>query len=293
MRKRAVAASSLRIAAPVAVLGFAALVSVILATARLEERSALFLTDCAAIFVSAFASLQCWSAARAAEGRVRTGWMLFFAGTVCWTVGEITWSVYELVLDVGVPFPSLADLAYLVGYPVLLAGILLLSMPPRGTARIRTLLDASLVAVLATGPLWLYVASPTATESGASVLEAAIGLGYPAGDVLLLFGMALAAMRSWRDRSGLVFGLLSVGWGLILVADFAFALADQAGTFEDGSVINAGWLMGYAFIALGAATQVRLQPSHKAQGDAQTSSVWPTGASAVSARACGRLVHCG
>src|SRR5438094_9555172 len=58
--------------------------------------------------------------------RRRPWGFLAMAGT-SWALGEITWTIYELVLKREVPFPSLADVGFLVGYP--LAGLAMITLP--------------------------------------------------------------------------------------------------------------------------------------------------------------------
>src|SRR5690348_1208687 len=45
-------------------------------------------------------------------------WLLFLGTAISWFMAETTWSIYELVFHMN-PFPSLADVFYIVGYPFL------------------------------------------------------------------------------------------------------------------------------------------------------------------------------
>ena len=52
----------------------------------------------------------------------------FFAlGLVFWGVGETIWSYYNLFLNIDVPYPSLADTAFVLSLPMWSFGILFLS----------------------------------------------------------------------------------------------------------------------------------------------------------------------
>jgi diguanylate cyclase len=59
-------------------------------------------------------------------------WYLLAAGQLCFTVGDAILYAYEWALRVEAPFPSVADAFYLVFYPLLAIGLLLLV---RGRAR--------------------------------------------------------------------------------------------------------------------------------------------------------------
>ena len=54
-------------------------------------------------------------------------WRLLGASALSWASGQAAWTWYESVLGREVPFPSLADVGYLVAVP--LAAAALLSVP--------------------------------------------------------------------------------------------------------------------------------------------------------------------
>src|SRR4051794_25092024 len=57
---------------------------------------------------------------RSPEGvRRRLAWVLIGGGCLAWSLGEMTWTFYALVLSTETPFPSIADLFYLSAYPLL------------------------------------------------------------------------------------------------------------------------------------------------------------------------------
>jgi hypothetical protein len=85
-------------------------------------------------------------------------WMLIAAGQLAFVVGDIIWTVYATQgLD---PFPSSADLAYVLGYPVTAIG-LLLAILLRVTGGDRAgLLDAAILATGAAVIWWAFVLGP-------------------------------------------------------------------------------------------------------------------------------------
>src|SRR6185436_7659400 len=60
------------------------------------------------------------------RGRSRVSWGFLGLGTLSWGCGMLAWSWYELVLQVETPFPSLADLGYLLMFPFMFAGLITL-----------------------------------------------------------------------------------------------------------------------------------------------------------------------
>jgi hypothetical protein len=54
--------------------------------------------------------------------RRRVAWYALAVGQLLFFGGDVLWNVYELVLQES-PFPSLADVLYLAGYPALMGGL--------------------------------------------------------------------------------------------------------------------------------------------------------------------------
>ena len=78
--------------------------------------------------------------------RWRRAWWLIAGAQALFVVGDAWFSVNDLVLGIE-PFPSLADAAYLSGYPILGAGLALLALS-RSTGRDWAgLTDAAIIAI--------------------------------------------------------------------------------------------------------------------------------------------------
>ena len=58
----------------------------------------------------------------------RLPWLLFVGGFALWCIGDTYWDSYVWILDKQAPYPSFADVAYLGGYPLLIAGAFVLSI---------------------------------------------------------------------------------------------------------------------------------------------------------------------
>jgi hypothetical protein len=94
----------------------------------------------------------CAWAAASGSGRARRAWTLLAFSAGSWAVGQATWVWYEHVARRELPFPSLADVGYLLAIP--LAAAAMLAFPgraERAALQVRSLLDG---AVIAAGPSW-------------------------------------------------------------------------------------------------------------------------------------------
>jgi len=59
------------------------------------------------------------------KGKLAMFILYLTAGIFLWFLGELTWGIYELILSIEVPYPSIADIFYLLGYLPLIAGVML------------------------------------------------------------------------------------------------------------------------------------------------------------------------
>ena len=73
----------------------------------------------------------------------RLPWLLMAAGQALFVAGDIMWNWYETIGES--PFPSLADVLYLAGYPFIAVGLLLLIKRRIGDGDRGGLLDAAIL----------------------------------------------------------------------------------------------------------------------------------------------------
>jgi PAS domain S-box-containing protein len=188
-----------------------------------------------------------WTASRS-DSQLRRGWVLLGLSAAAWCLGQVVWTVDEVVLGVA-PFPSLADVGYLVAAPLAIFGIFSFWTAPRGTAeRWRLWLDGLniVLALIFTG--WA-LGLQQVELSGGTVAERAISLAYPIGDILIATVLILGIRRATRFQHGRMLLLLG-GLAANSVSDSAFAYMTTSGSYQN--VFDTGWVAGYLMIALAA-----------------------------------------
>ena len=95
--------------------------------------------------VALAAGLQALRRSRRESGGAARAWLLLGLGCLSWGSGQAAWTWYESVLGREVPFPSIADVGYLLFVPLVAAALLAFpSAPRRLSTRIRTVLDGLL-----------------------------------------------------------------------------------------------------------------------------------------------------
>jgi diguanylate cyclase (GGDEF)-like protein len=184
-------------------------------------------------------------------------WWCFAAGQLLFVVGDVVYTVID-VLHQSL-FPSVADVFYLGGIPVLAVGLLIL-IRGRISGRDRAgLIDAAIIATGLGLLSWTFVMKPIAEDPSLSLLERLISLAYPLGDVLLL-AMVARLVTSPGARTA-AYRLLGLALLLLLAADAVYAVLNLVSSYE-GGLVDAGWLLSY--VVWGAAA---LHPSMRSMSE--------------------------
>jgi len=152
---------------------------------------------------------------------VPRAWLAIAGGLFFWFVGDLLWGIYEVVgRD---PFPSVADIFYLVGYPLIALGLGLAARLRSGHVGTETgtLIDGLLVAVLGLLLAWVYLIDPILDDTTLTAGQKVVSIAYPIGDVLLVAIAARFVMgTSWHIPS---LWLLVSALGLTLFGDVVYA----------------------------------------------------------------------
>jgi two-component system sensor histidine kinase/response regulator len=215
------------------------------------DQATIAVDDIGEAVAALIAAFSCGLAAFRTPGRTRLAWALFGASAASWGVGEVVWSVYEVGLGVDVPFPSAADAGFLLAIPFAVAGVFAFtSAPSRLTTRGEALLAGAIVALSLLFVAWALGLGKVYEMSSASAPARLIGLAYPVGDIITITVLMLALRRARRTELGRMFLLLG-GLASAAFADSAFAYLTASGSYGAiGSLLDAGWVIGYLMIAL-------------------------------------------
>lgn len=169
----------------------------------------------------------------------RTPWYLMAAGQTCWLAGDALY-------DPAATSPARADIAYLVAYPLLAAGIASLVRHRRAATDPGTLIDSAIVTLGAGLISWVFVADPILDDTSRTVASRAVAVAYPASDILLL-GLLVALITASRARSVAAY-LITAATVALVVADTIYASV----TTEYGTNLDLLWLLAYLLWGLAA-----------------------------------------
>jgi diguanylate cyclase (GGDEF)-like protein len=197
------------------------------------------------------AALVCSLVALRGAPRRRSGWAFMGVALAGWGLGQGYWSWSEIVAQNATPFPSFADLGFLV-FPV--AGAVAVVLFQSGTSASRSRLRAASDGLIVASSLfiisWTLVLADVFSAGGDSTFAFAISLAYPIGDLVVVALALLLLSRQTSDR--LPMALLSAGLISMALADGGFTYLTASDSYHTGSVIDVGWVAAFLLCAVAA-----------------------------------------
>jgi diguanylate cyclase (GGDEF)-like protein/PAS domain S-box-containing protein len=184
----------------------------------------------------------------------RAPWVLLAVANLAAALGAVGLHVASVASHPAVPLPAFGDGAYLVDYPLYVAGLALF-IRSRSTGRdLRSVTDA-LICLLGLALLsWVFIAIPDAAHPSMTWIQRFSSVAYPIGNLLIL--VTLSRLLAPGPPRGTATALLTLGTLALLVSDVAYDVAEYSADYNYGAQLDLGWLV--CFIAWGAAA---LHPS--------------------------------
>jgi hypothetical protein len=185
----------------------------------------------------------------ASEPRERSTWIAFGIGLACWGAGTVLWNVlYQGTPNP--PYPTVADVLWLLWYPFTALGIALLVRRQVSGFELHRWMDGVAVTLLVLAATFPITLPPVESYLHTSPLAGIVDVSYPVLDTLLL-GAILGVFGLMAWRPGKVWILLGFGCLIMAIADAAFAVQQAHGVATDDSY-NFVWATGALLIAYAA-----------------------------------------
>ena len=167
-------------------------------------------------------------------------WSLLFLGQLLYVMGDVYTYSYPALLGGSVGFPSAGDAIYLLVYPMLFTGLLLLvrRRNPRGDRA--AVIDSLILTVGFALLSWVFLVAPNIHLSGLSLLAKLVSVAYPLGDILLLAALIRLAVDGGRRTTS--FYLLAASTVALLATDCAYNYALLQGTYNHQLIYDVGWI---------------------------------------------------
>ena len=200
------------------------------------------------------------------DNPARPAWFLLSLGLLANFAGQLCLAPFQVVRN-ETPFPSVADIFYVLAYPFLIAALLVLLNAYRESGfPIGSLAERALT-LAGVGVIGAFVAVPIlrpVAATGGPPLDRILTVAYPVLDLVLLLPLALLlriALKLRGSHAGEVWVLILSGIVFLCAGDICFAYFQSLGQQHLDPFVHATFILAYGLVAGGAHRQFRLLES--------------------------------
>lgn len=191
-----------------------------------------------------FVNAKLWGGFKSAVGRAT----LFLSfGTLTWSIGMLIWNYYIFIAKVDIPYPSFADLAFILSWPLWTIGFIELSKATgvkfalRKTKGKILFIIIPLMVTIASYYLLVTVARGGVIDFSSGGLKLFFDLFYPIGDVVILAVALMLLSLSFNFLGGkykIAVWLLILAFITNYFSDFLFSYTTTKGTYFNGHFVD-------------------------------------------------------
>jgi len=204
------------------------------------------------VLASFFALRKYWSNIGSRLSKI---WFCFVFGMLFWFLGEFGWAVYTMILNVEIPYPSIADVFWLSGYVPLFVALLLYIQLLKPAISGKMLLGAGIIvtgmSATVLSPLMISTFSEASQQDFAT---ASISFAYPSLDLLLLLtailGLLVFTVTRLEGRIGVAWFFMNIAILLNVFGDMTFSYTTMNNTYYNGHPQELLLIWGYLLFAL-------------------------------------------
>jgi len=187
-------------------------------------------------------------------------WLCFTLGMLLWFLGETTWAIYVLILNVEIPYPSIADAFWLIGYlPLFIAIDLYIRLFRPALFKKMYFISAAIVSALSIA--LFAILAPPIIAAEENILTLSISLAYPALDLILfaeaILGLLIFTVTRLKGRMGGAWFLINAGIIMNVIGDMLFGYATSQDTYCSGHPLDLFFYWGYILFALAFYTHMK------------------------------------
>jgi hypothetical protein len=181
----------------------------------------------------------------------------FSLGLLAQSFGQITYTIYYLILEIDVPYPSIGDIGFFGSIPLYILGVWYLGRVVGIKYALKSwqniLLSLIMPLLVLTGSYYMFLSEYTI--QGTPMLEVILDFGYPLGQAIYISLAILVFLLSRGVLGGIMrYRIFFILFALVIQysADFTFLYQVNRGLWEAGRVNDFIYLMAYfvMFLAL-------------------------------------------
>ena len=186
--------------------------------------------------------------------RTQLAWSILTIAVITSVVGNILWGI--LVLTNQNPSNTLADIFYLMFFPIFLVGILILpSSYSTPRQKFKRYFDIFIILFSISLALWIFLIVPAFQHYKGDFTALIFDLMYIFGGFLLVLAMLdLLFNRIYRDMY-VPFLIILAGVLVLIITECVYVYQTVHGTYVPGSPTDLGWLIGYLILGIAGISQ--------------------------------------
>ncbi len=181
-------------------------------------------------------------------------WLFLLGTSISWFLGETTWTVYELVYDKN-PFPSIADVFYIAGYPLMLGFLMYYLKPVRKAITKKMMTSAILISATIAIPSIYMAYSP---EPDVTLFENVLATSYPILDSIIFIPAIIGIALFFRGEVNFTWSLICIGILCFAIGDIGFQYATFTNTYYTGHPSDIILMWSYILFSFGAYDHIRI-----------------------------------
>jgi two-component system cell cycle response regulator len=180
----------------------------------------------------------------------RAAWLTMGVGVLGWALGNV-WYTAVLWDQDPIPIPSLSDVLWIAYYPIVYVAVAMLLRARIARFHASLWVDGALAAMAVAALSAAVVFQSVLAGTGGRPVEVATNLAYPLGDLVLL-GMVTGGVALTGWKPGRTWGALALSFIIFGVSDGIYLWGNATGTWQAGSVFEAGWPVATLLLAWAA-----------------------------------------
>lgn len=183
-----------------------------------------------------------------------TAWLIFTGTAISWFIAETIWAADEFVYHIN-PFPSFADVFYLMGYPFILFFSVFYLKPFKKLISRKMILLTSLVSITVLIPS-LYMTIQN--NSGESQYGIVLSATYPIADAIILVPAMIGIFLFFKGEVNFLWTLLLIGILFEVIADTGFQYFTLNNSYYTGHPIDILFIWSYLLFSFGVYNHIQI-----------------------------------
>jgi hypothetical protein len=181
-------------------------------------------------------------------------WSFFLGTAISWCIAETLWAVYELVYNVN-PFPSIADIFYIGGYPLMFCFLTYYLQPVKKAITKKMWVVAIIIsAVLAIPSIYMAIS----VDQNVTILDNTLATAYPIADAIIFVPALIGVYLFFRGEVNFTWSLICIGIFCLTIGDVGFQFTTFNNTYYTGHPVDIILMCSYIFFSFGVYDHIKI-----------------------------------